>query len=218
MDGRRRLRRVLRGTVGKWPPHLYKGALTSCFATQAALTLGRIGLRPPGEWASALAIYHCSMKPIARASGRSAVASAAYRAGVCLTNERDGITHDFTRRDGVEHSEIVLPEGVSAEWALDRSALWNAAELAEKRKDARVAREFEIALPHELSQDERLETARAFARDLADWYGAAVDFSIHAPHQPSDVRNHHAHVMMTTRQVAGEGSATRPLSSGRTNG
>ena len=145
------------------------------------------------------------MKPISRASGRSAVASAAYRAGECLTNERDGITHDFTRRDGVEHSEIVLPEGVSAEWALDRSALWNAAERAEKRKDARVAREFEIALPHELSQDERLETARAFARDLADRYGAAVDFAIHAPHEPSDVRNHHAHVMMTTRQVTAEG-------------
>ena len=145
------------------------------------------------------------MKPISRASGRSAVASAAYRAGEVLTNERDGITHDFTRRDGVEHSEIVLPEGVSAEWALDRSALWNAAERAEKRKDARVAREFEIALPHELSQDQRLETARAFARDLADRYGAAVDFAIHAPHEPSDVRNHHAHVMMTTRKVAAEG-------------
>ena len=151
------------------------------------------------------------MKPISRASGRSAVASAAYRAGEFLTNERDGITHDFTRRDGVEHSEIVLPEGVSAEWALDRSALWNAAERAEKRKDARVAREFEIALPHELSQDERLETARAFARDLADRYGAAVDFAIHAPHAPSDVRNHHAHVMMTTRKVISEGLGRQDL-------
>ena len=174
-------------------------------------TAGAVGRQPPGEWASALAIYHCSMKPIARASGRSAVASAAYRAGQCLTNERDGLTHDFTRRDGVEHSEIVLPEGVSAEWALDRSALWNAAELAEKRKDARVAREFEIALPHELSQDERLEAARAFARDLADRYGAAVDFAIHAPHQPSDVRNHHAHVMMTTRKVISEGLGRQDL-------
>ena len=184
---------------------MLKGALTSCFATQGALPLGAIGQGPPGEWASGLAIYHCSMKPISRASGRSAVASAAYRAGQCLTNERDGLTHDFTRRDGVEHSEIVLPEGASAEWALDRSTLWNAAELAEKRKDARVAREFEIALPHELSPDERLEAARAFARDLADRYGVAVDFSIHAPHQPSDVRNHHAHVMMTTRKVISEG-------------
>ncbi|WP_201272990.1 Ti-type conjugative transfer relaxase TraA [Sinorhizobium meliloti] len=148
-----------------------------------------------------MAIYHCSMKPISRAKGRSAVASAAYRAAVRLTNERDGLVHDFTRKEGVEHCEIVLPQGVSADWALDRSALWNAAELSEKRKDARVAREFEIALPHELSAEGRLEAARAFAQDLVDRYGAAVDFAIHAPHEASDVRNHHAHVMMTTRQV-----------------
>jgi Ti-type conjugative transfer relaxase TraA len=145
------------------------------------------------------------MKPISRASGRSAVASAAYRAGECLTNERDGLTHDFTRRDGVEHSEIVLPDGVGAQWALDRSALWNAAETAEKRKDARVAREFEIALPHEFSAGDRLAAARAFAQDLADRYGAAVDFAIHAPHFEGDVRNFHAHVMMTTRQISAEG-------------
>jgi len=152
-----------------------------------------------------LAIYHCSMKPISRAKGRSAVASAAYRAAVRLTNERDGLVHDFTRKEGVEHCEIVLPQGVSADWALDRSALWNAAELSEKRKDARVAREFEIALPHELSAEGRLEAARAFAQDLADRYGAAVDFAIHTPHEASDVRNHHAHVMMTTRQVTENG-------------
>ncbi|MGP8170498.1 MobA/MobL family protein, partial [Rhodoblastus sp.] len=98
-----------------------------------------------------MAIYHLSMKPIARSSGRSAVASAAYRSGECLTNERDGLTHDFTRRNGVEHSEIVIPQGVEADWAKDRSDLWNASEQAENRKDARVAREFEIALPHELN-------------------------------------------------------------------
>ena len=80
----------------------------------------------------------------------------AYRAGEKLTNERDGITHDYTAKQGVEHAEIVLPEGVHAEWARDRSDLWNAAEFAETRKDARVAREFEIALPHELSAEQRL--------------------------------------------------------------
>lgn len=152
-----------------------------------------------------MAIYHCSMKPISRASGRSAVGSAAYRCAEKLTNKRDGITHDYTRKQGVEHSEIVLPEGVSADWACDRSELWNAAEAAEKRKDARVAREFEIALPHELSAEQRLEAARDFAQDLADRYGAAVDFAIHAPHGESDVRNHHAHVMMTTRRVGEDG-------------
>ena len=92
-----------------------------------------------------MAIYHFSGKVISRATGRSAVASAAYRAAEKLTNERDGITHDYTAKQGVEHAEIVLPEGVHAEWARDRSDLWNAAEFAEKRKDARVAREFEIA-------------------------------------------------------------------------
>jgi Ti-type conjugative transfer relaxase TraA len=129
----------------------------------------------------------------------------AYRAGEKLTNERDGITHDYTAKQGVEHAEIVLPEGVNAEWARDRSDLWNAAEFAEKRKDARVAREFEIALPHELSAEQRLEATWEFAQELADRYGAAVDFAIHAPHEASDVRNHHAHVMMTTRQVTEDG-------------
>ena len=145
------------------------------------------------------------MKPVSRASGRSAVASMAYRAGEHLTNERDGITHDYTAKQGVEHAEIVLPEGVSVDWARDRSDLWNAAEFAEKRKDARVAREFEVALPHELTTEQRLEATRALAQELANRYGAAVDFAIHSPHDASDVRNHHAHVMMTTRQVTHEG-------------
>lgn len=164
-----------------------------------------------------MAIYHLSMKPVSRAKGRSAVASMAYRAGEKLTNERDGITHDYTAKQGVKHAEIVLPEpgagtiGVSADWARDRSDLWNAAEFAEKRKDARVAREFEIALPHELSAEQRLEATRGLAQDLANRYGAAVDFAIHAPHSatgatsPGDDRNHHAHVMMTTRQVTEDG-------------
>lgn len=129
----------------------------------------------------------------------------AYRAGEKLTNERDGITHDYTAKQGVEHAEIILPEGVAADWARDRSDLWNAAEFSEKRKDARVAREFEIALPHELSAEQRLEATREFAQDLANRYGGVVDFTIHAPHDASDVRNTHAHVMMTTRQVTENG-------------
>ncbi|WCA60500.1 Ti-type conjugative transfer relaxase TraA [Agrobacterium tumefaciens] len=158
-----------------------------------------------------MAIYHLSTKPVSRSSGRSAVASAAYRCAVLLTNHRDGLVHDFTRKEGVEHKEIVLPEGVAADWALDRSALWNAAEFAEKRKDARVAREFEIALPRELSPEGRLKAARAFAQDLANRYGAAVDFAIHSPGEHGDIRNYHAHVLMTTRQVgrAGLGEKTR---------
>ena len=141
------------------------------------------------------------MKPIGRASGRSSVAAAAYRAGESLTNERDGLTHDFTRRRGVEHAEIVIASGSKAEWALDRSALWNAAEASERRKDARVAREFEIALPHELSAGQRLALTREFAQGLADKHGTAVDFAIHAPHGETDERNFHAHLMMTTRAL-----------------
>ncbi len=152
-----------------------------------------------------MAIYHLAMKPISRSSGRSAVAAAAYRASEKLTNERDGQTHDFTARRGVEHTEIVLPEGVNAEWAQDRATLWNAAEFAEARKDARVAREVEVALPHELTPEQRLALTREFAQGLADRYGVAVDFAIHSPHGDTDVRNHHAHILLTTRKVEREG-------------
>ncbi|TBC89009.1 Ti-type conjugative transfer relaxase TraA [Rhizobium ruizarguesonis] len=158
-----------------------------------------------------MAIYHFSMKPIARSGGRSAVASAAYRAAERLTNERDGLTHDFSNRKGVEHAEIVLPAGSSAYWAMKRSALWNAAERAEKRSDARIAREFEIALPHELSAEQRLALTRAFAADLANRYGAAVDFAIHRPGEGSDIRNSHAHLMMTTREVRETGLGDKTL-------
>lgn len=158
-----------------------------------------------------MAIYHCSAKPVSRSGGRSAVAAIAYRTASLLTNESDGLTHDFTAKKGVVHSEVVLPDDVDADWALDRSALWNAAERAERRRDSRVAREFEIALPHELSADARLSLARAFAQDLADRYGAAVDFAIHVPQGKSDIRNVHAHVMMTTREVTPDGLGEKTM-------
>ncbi|MFY8098932.1 MAG: Ti-type conjugative transfer relaxase TraA, partial [Allorhizobium sp.] len=158
-----------------------------------------------------MAIYHCSMKPVSRSGGRSAVAAIAYRTASRIINERDGLVHDFTAKAGVVHAEIVLPEGSDAKWALDRSALWNAVEFSEKRKDARLAREFEVALPHELDSDQRLALVRAFARDLADRHGAAVDFAIHSPRGESDIRNSHAHVMMTTRIVGPDGLGEKTL-------
>jgi Ti-type conjugative transfer relaxase TraA len=161
--------------------------------------------RTLGPQVIGLAIYHLSMKPMSRSSGRSAVAAAAYRSGQKLTNERDGLTHDFTRKGGIAHSEIVTPEGSNSEWAKDRSRLWNAAEHSEKRKDARVAREIEIALPHELTVDQRLALTREFSQGLADRFGVAVDFSIHTPDSKTDERNHHAHIMMTTRKVEASG-------------
>ncbi|MGE8104497.1 Ti-type conjugative transfer relaxase TraA [Allorhizobium sp. NPDC080224] len=158
-----------------------------------------------------MAIYHCSMKPVSRGGGRSAVAAIAYRTASRMINERENVWYDFTRKTGVVHCEIVLPEGSEATWALDRSALWNAVEFAEKRKDARLAREFEVALPHELNADQRLALVRAFARDLADRHVAAVDFAIHAPSGDSDIRNSHAHVMMTTRTVGPDGLGEKTL-------
>ncbi|MFH8654999.1 MobQ family relaxase [Sphingomonas paucimobilis] len=158
-----------------------------------------------------MAIYHLAVKSVSRSTGRSAVAAVAYRAGVCLENERDGLVHDYTRRGGVEDAFIVAPEG--AEWAQDRSTLWNAAEAAEKRKDAKVAREYELGLPAELDAGQRRDLVRAFAENIRDRYGVAVDAAIHAPHDYGDDRNHHAHVMTTTREVGpdGLGAKTRQL-------
>ena len=96
-----------------------------------------------------MAIYHCSTKTVNRSSGRTAVASSAYRSGEKLKDERTGLTHDFTRKDGVAHSEIVSNLDIE----IDRSELWNLAEQSENRKDARTAREWVIALPDELDAD-----------------------------------------------------------------
>ncbi|KPX40545.1 Mobilization protein [Pseudomonas savastanoi pv. glycinea] len=145
-----------------------------------------------------MAIFHASTKPIARSAGRSSVAAAAYRSGTELVDMRTGLVHDYTRRGGVVSTEIMLPDGTSAE----RNALWNAAESAEKRKDGRTGREWIIALPAELDDGARQELASAFGIELATRYGVAVDLAIHLPDREGDNRNHHAHVMTTTRQVS----------------
>jgi len=155
-----------------------------------------------GSWVNRImAIYHCSTKPLSRSSGRSSVAAAAYRSGDCLLDERQGLEHDYTRRSGVDHSELILPDD-AGDWT--RSELWNAAEEAEKRKDGRTAREWEVALPDELSAEKRRELAVSFAGDLADRYGCAVDVAVHAPDREGDERNWHAHLLATTRKVDGD--------------
>ncbi|MBB4000497.1 Ti-type conjugative transfer relaxase TraA [Aureimonas pseudogalii] len=158
-----------------------------------------------------MAIYHCSMKSISRTGGRSAVAAAAYRSGTLLVNERDGLVHDYRMKGGIVHAEIVLPKSVEAAWALDRSRLWNAAEQAEKRCDARVAREFEVAIPHELTADQRVALVRSFSAGLADRYGVAVDFALHEPQGNSDLRNAHAHILMTTREIGPDGFGLKSM-------
>src|SRR3546814_19052883 len=112
-----------------------------------------------------MASFHLAVNAIGRSAGRSATAAAAYRAGVEITDERTGLVHDYTRTQGVEHSELLLPTD-APEWAADRARLWNAAALAATSKNATVARAYEIALPVELSRDERRAQAWGIAPDL----------------------------------------------------
>jgi len=150
-----------------------------------------------------MAIYHFSVKSVSRSAGRSVVAAAAYRSGQELTDKRQGLTHDYTRKQGVEDAFIVAPDG--ADWAQDRNALWNAAEAAEKRKDAKTGREYELALPAELDARARKELACDFARELVARYGVVADVAIHEPGREGDNRNHHAHILTTTRTAGNEG-------------
>ncbi|HEY0341851.1 MAG TPA: Ti-type conjugative transfer relaxase TraA [Steroidobacteraceae bacterium] len=154
-----------------------------------------------------MAIYHYSQKPVSRARGRSAVAGAAYRSASKLYDQRLGQTFDYTRRRGVEHAEIVLPSAVPGDlgWARNREVLWNAAEASEKRKDARIAREHEVALPAELNRQQQIELLRAFSLKIANRYHVAVDFALHRPHRKGDQRNFHAHIYSTTREVTPTG-------------
>lgn len=132
-----------------------------------------------------------------------------------ITDQRTGEVHDYTRRRGVECAELVLPAG-APEWAADRAKLWNAAEQAETRKNSTVAREFEIALPDELSPPERQRLARDLALEIVERHGCAVDVAIHAPGKKGDNRNHHAHILLSTRRLGSAGftEKTRELDSG----
>lgn len=148
-----------------------------------------------------MAIAFIRTQPLSRKTGRSAVAAASYRSGSCLTDERIGQVFDYTRRGGVEHTELLMPERAGAAAAWDREQLWNAAEAAEKRKDARVAREWIGALPVELTREQRIELSREFAKELTAAYGVAVDFALHEPGRHGDDRNYHVHYLATTRAV-----------------
>ncbi len=147
-----------------------------------------------------MAIYHFSVQVISRTSGRSAVAAAAYRAGERLHDERLDRDHDFRARAGVEHSEIMLPEGAPEQWR-DREQLWNDVEAFEKRKDAQLAREVEFAIPRELSKPQSIELARDFVQAEFVGRGMIADLNVHwdigADGQPKP----HAHVMLTMREV-----------------
>ncbi len=146
------------------------------------------------------AIYHCSIQIISRSRGRSAVAAAAYRSGEKLTNHWDGLTHDYTRKGGVIHTEILLPLRAPPEYT-DRSTLWNAVEQVEKNSKAQLAREINVALPVELPREQQIELIREYCRDNFVSAGMCADFAIH----DTDGSNPHAHIMLTMRPFKDNG-------------
>jgi hypothetical protein len=148
-----------------------------------------------------MAIYHCHCKIISRGQGRSAVGAAAYRSGEKLKNEYDGIEHDYTKKGGVAYSEIMLCENAPKEYQ-DRATLWNAVEQAEKGSRAQLSREYEVALPVELSREEQIHLVRDFAKENFVDKGMCVDFSIH----DKEDGNPHAHIMLTTRPIEKDGT------------
>jgi ATP-dependent exoDNAse (exonuclease V) alpha subunit len=161
-----------------------------------------------------VAVYFLNLKTFGRSDGSSAPSAAAYRAGERIRDERTGRIYDHSDRQDVLHKEIVLPSrfaDADVEWARERASLWNTAENAETRKNARVAREYLVALPAELAPGQRLDLVRGFSQELADRYRFAVDFTIHAPRDfpGSDPRNFHAHLLATTREVSIAGLAAK---------
>jgi hypothetical protein len=151
-----------------------------------------------------MAIYHFDVSVISRSKGRSATAASAYRAAERVVDRRTGEVHDYTRKHGVEHTEILAPEH-APDWARDRSALWNAVEQIERRKDAQVSREVRVALPSELTPEQNRDLVRGFVRDQFVDRGMVADIALHAPGREGDQRNHHAHIMLTTREIGPEG-------------
>ena len=148
-----------------------------------------------------MAIYHCSIKIIKRSQGRSAVAAAAYRSGENLINEWDGMTHDYTRKGGVIHTEILLPMYAPPAFQ-DRSVLWNSVEEIEKSRNAQLAREIEIALPVELSRKEQICLVRDYAQNTFVSVGICADVAIHDKGEG----NPHAHILLTMRPFREDGS------------
>ena len=155
-----------------------------------------------------MAIYHLRASVISRSSGRSATAAAAYRAAELIEDRRTGLSFDYTSKRGVEHTEILAPDH-APDWVSDRSELWNRVEESETRKNSQVAREVRVALPDELSPEERVELVREFCQEAFVDRGMVADIAIHAPGSEGDDRNHHAHIMLTTREIAAEGFTTK---------
>jgi hypothetical protein len=164
-----------------------------------------------------VAIYYLGVKSFGRSAGTGgsvSTSAAAYRSGERIRDERTGRVYDHSHRRDIEHKEILLPSDVSdavsrADWAQDRSQLWNMVERSEPRRNARVAREYVVALPHELNAQQRLVLARSFAQEISDRYRNVVDLAIHQPR--TDPRNVHAHLLTTTREISATGLGPKTI-------
>lgn len=143
-----------------------------------------------------MAIYHLSIKIISRGKGKSAVAASAYRSGEKIKNEYDGIVHDFTRKGGIAHTEILLPQNAPQEFS-NRSVLWNSVEKIEKSKNSQLAREIEIALPKELNREKQINLVREYVKENFVKVGMCADIALHDKNDG----NPHAHILLTMRPL-----------------
>jgi len=155
-----------------------------------------------------MAIYHLRATMISRSQGRSATAASAYRVAERIEDRRTGLTFDYAARGGVDHTEILAPDH-APDWVRDRSELWNRVEESETRKNSQVAREVRVALPDELTHAQRVALVRDYAQAQFVDRGMVADIALHAPGREGDERNHHAHILLTTREVDAEGFTTK---------
>jgi hypothetical protein len=146
-----------------------------------------------------VAICFVRAKVVSRGGGGSAAAAAAYRSGEKIKDEATGKTHDYTKKQGVDHSEILSPIAATPdnEWLTDRSKLWNRVEASEKRYDAQLAREMIIAIPRELAQPDQINLVREYVQTTFVDRGMIADINLHH----LDGTNPHAHVMLTMREL-----------------
>jgi MobA/MobL family len=166
-----------------------------------------------------MANYFLHVKTFSRGNGSRVTKAAAYRAGERIRDERSSAVYNYSARTDVAHAEIVLPSEyagrVDMEWALDRSTLWNAAEHAGRLRNSRLGRELLVHVPPEMTPAQRTQLVRSFSQELADRYRNAVDFAVHEPRANADHRHHHAHILMTTREVHPGGLGGRAMRSAR---
>lgn len=151
-----------------------------------------------------MAIYHLSSTIISRSQGRSAVACAAYRSGERLHDEKYAKDHDYTKKQDVAYTEILLPENAPT-WMQDREQLWNTVESCEKRKDAQLAREIELALPRELTLEQNIALVKEFVYQAYVSQGMVADIGLHLDRAADGEPQPHAHVMLTLREITQEG-------------